>query len=118
MKIYKGNMLKKISFYVAGNVQGVMFRQTFIRGAQKRKIKAGATNDSKKHHLVHCSLEGEESVVEEMINKLREVKPLNSWNAQVKELHFYDHFIKFSDHQVTTDNVNDYNWSPDVDFYL
>lgn len=111
-------MLKKVSFYVTGNVQGAMFRQTFVRGAQKRKIKGGATNDSRNHHLVHCSLEGEESVVEEMISKLREVKPLNSWNAQVNELHFYDHFIEFSDYQVTTDNVNDYHWSPDVDFYL
>ncbi len=110
--------MKKVSFYVTGNVQNVMFRQTFIRGAQKRKIKGGATNDSKNHHLVHCSLAGKESVVDEMINKLREGKPINSWNAYVDELHLHDHFIAFSDHQVNTDNVNDYHWSSDVDFYL
>jgi acylphosphatase len=110
--------LKKVSFYVTGNVQGAMFRQTFIRGAQKRKIKGGATNDSKDHHLVHCSLAGEESVVEEMMNKLREGNPLNSWNAQVDALHLHDHFIEFSDHQVNTDNVDNYHWSPEVDFYL
>jgi acylphosphatase len=110
--------LKKVSFYVTGNVQEVMFRQTFIRGSLKRKIKGGVTNDSKNHHLVHCSLEGEESVVDEMMNKLREGKPINSWNAQVDELHLYDHFIEFSDHQVNTDNVDDYNWLLGVDFYL
>jgi acylphosphatase len=110
--------LKKVSFYVTGNVQDVMFRQTFIRGALKRKITGGVTNDSANHHLVHCSLEGEESAVDEMINKLREGKPLNSWNAQVAELHFYDHFIEFSGHQVNTDNVDKYNWLPGVDFYL
>ena len=110
--------MKKVSFYVTGNVQNVMFRQTFIRGSLKRKIKGGVTNDSKNHHLAHCSLEGEESVVDEMINKLREGKPINSWNAQVEELHLYNHFIEFSDHQVNTDNVDNYNWSPGVDFYL
>ena len=103
---------------MTGNVQNVMFRQTFIRGSLQRKIKGGVTNDSKNHHLAHCSLEGEESVVDEMINKLREGKPINSWNAQVEELHLYNHFIEFSDHQVNTDNVDNYNWSPGVDFYL
>ena len=53
-----------------------------------------------------------------MINKLREGKPINSWNAQVEELHLYNHFIEFSDHQVNNDNVDNYNWSPGVDFYL
>lgn len=110
--------MKKISFYVTGNVQGVMFRQTFIRGSLKRKIKGGVTNDSKDHHLVHCSLAGEKLAINEMLNKLRERKPINSWNAQVDELHLYDHFIEFSDHQVNTDNIDDYNWSSDVDFYL
>lgn len=103
---------------MTGNVQNVMFRQTFIRGSLKRKIKGGVSNDSKDHRLVHCSLQGEASVVDEMINKLREGKPINSWNAQVNELHLYDHFIEFSDHQVNTDNVKKYNWTLGVDFYL
>lgn len=103
---------------MTGKVQGVMFRQTFIRGSLKRKIKGGVTNDSHNHHLVHCSLEGEASVVDEMINKLREGKPINSWNAQVDELHLYGHFIEISDHQVNTDNVDEYSWSPNVEFYL
>jgi hypothetical protein len=31
-------------FIAIGKVQGVMFRQTIMRGAMKRGIKAGATN--------------------------------------------------------------------------
>ena len=110
--------MKKISFYVTGKVQGVMFRQTFIRGSLKRKIKGGVTNDAKNHHMVHCSLAGDASAVDELMNKLREGKPINSWNAQVEELHLHDYFIEFSDHQVNTGNVDDYDWSPDVAFYL
>ena len=30
------------SFEVFGKVQGIMFRQTFIRGLQKRKLQGGA----------------------------------------------------------------------------
>ena len=33
------------SFEVHGKVQNVMFRQTFIRGAMKRHLSGGATND-------------------------------------------------------------------------
>lgn len=95
-----------------------MFRQTFIRGAQKRKLKAGATNDANNRDRVHCSLAGEAAVVDEMIKTLRERKPINSWNAYVEELHLYDHFVEISEHQVTTENVNRFHWSPNVEFYL
>jgi len=108
----------KLSFYVTGNVQNVMFRQTFIRAAQKRNIKAGASNDTHDPKRVHCSLIGEAEVIGEMIDKLREGKPINSWNAFVEELHLYDYFIELSEHQVTTENVGQFNWSPNVEFYL
>ena len=95
-----------------------MFRQTFIRGAQKRKLQAGATNDANDNNRVHCSLAGEGAGVDDMINTLQAGKPINSWNACVEELHLYDHFIEISEHQVTTENVNRYHWSPNVEFYL
>ncbi len=66
-----------------------MFRQTFIRAAIKRNLKGGASNDAKNHQQVHCSLEGNELAVNEMINKLQEGKRINSWNAYVNELHYY-----------------------------
>lgn len=110
--------LKKMSFYVTGNVQDVMFRQTFIRAAHKRKLQGGATNDATDSARVHCTLIGDASAVDELIARLRSVKPINSWNAYVETLHVYDHFIALSEHQVTTDNVNQFNWSTSVDFYL
>ena len=51
-----GDNMKK-SFEVFGKVQGIMFRQTFIRGALKRKITGGVTNDSANHHMVHINSE-------------------------------------------------------------
>ncbi|MBX3628527.1 MAG: acylphosphatase [Nitrosomonas sp.] len=110
--------MKKISFYVTGNVQGVMFRQTFLRAAKKRKLKGGASNDAQDHARVHCSLIGNEAAIDEMINKLRSGKPINSWNAYVEALHPHDHFIELSKHQVSTENINQFPWPPNVDFYL
>ncbi|MCB1937188.1 MAG: acylphosphatase [Nitrosomonas sp.] len=108
----------KLSFYVIGNVQNVMFRQTFVRAAIKRKLKAGASNDEQDLQRVHCSLSGDATIIDEMLSKLLEGKPINSWNAYVDELHQYDYFIELSEHQVTTDNVGQFNWSPNVEFYL
>ncbi|SES71107.1 Acylphosphatase [Nitrosomonas marina] len=110
--------MKKISFYVTGNVQNVMFRQTFIRGAQQRKLAGGASNDAADTNRVHCSLVGDAAVIDEMIGKLQAGKPINSWQARVESLHVYDHFIELFEHQVTTDNVSRFNWSPNVEFYL
>jgi len=108
----------KLSFYVIGNVQNVMFRQTFNRAAKKRKLKAGASNDAEDPQRVHCSLIGDETVIHELLNKLREGEPINSWNAYIDELHYHDYFIELSEHQVTTDNVGRFNWSSNVEFYL
>ncbi len=95
-----------------------MFRQTFIRAAKNRKLKGGASNDERNQQLVHCSLEGDEEVIDNLIQLLKTVQPLNSWGAAVQALQSYDDFIEFSDHQVTTDNVSGFNWAPNVVFYL
>ena len=47
------------TFLVKGNVQGIMFRQTVIRGAKKRALKAGATNDPDDRNIVRFTLEGD-----------------------------------------------------------
>ncbi len=110
--------MKKISFYVTGNVQGVIFRQTFLRAAKERKLKGGASNDARDHTRVHCSLSGDAAAIDELIHKLRSGKPINSWNAYVEELHLYDHFIELSEHQVSTAHSHPFAWPPNVDFYL
>lgn len=103
---------------MTGNVQNVMFRQTFIRGAQQRKLEGGASNDAADTNRVHCSLVGDAAAIDEMIGKLQAGKPINSWQARVESLHVCDHFIELFEHQVTTDNVSRFNWSPNVEFYL
>lgn len=95
-----------------------MFRQTFIRAAIKRELTGGASNDAENHQLVHCSLEGDDAVVDELIAKLRAGQPLNSWGAVVRDLQFYPSFIEFSKHQVTTDNVRRFDEPTNVEFYL
>jgi len=95
-----------------------MFRQTFIRGALKRKLQGGASNDTQDPNRVHCTLVGDETVVDDMMDRLQTGHPINSWNARVEALHIYNHFIDLSEHQVTTNNVNRFNWSPNVEFYL
>lgn len=45
-------------------------------------------------------------------------KDLNSWGAHVDKLEELSSGIAFEDHQVNTDNVDNFNWSPNVTFYL
>lgn len=89
-----------------------------MRGAQKRKLRGGASNDILDHNRVYCSLIGDEAIVDEMLDRLRAGCAVNSWNARVEILHLCEHFIDLSEHQVTTDNVNRFNWSSNVEFYL
>ena len=109
------------SFDVHGKVQNVMFRQTFIRGAIKRHLSGGATNDPEDKGRVLCMLEGEEKEVEDYINFLEEKKVINSWGATVEKI------VKIvqgreerpiEDYEVTTQNVDHFNWSPNVEMYV
>lgn len=103
-------------FVVKGNVQGVMFRQTLIRGAQKRKLEAGATNLSTGE--VSFVLEGDESQIEDIISYLKSGKKINSWDARIDEVNEIEEGIPFDNHTVTTQNVDTFNWSEDIEMYL
>ncbi len=105
-------------FKVVGNVQGVMFRQTLIRGAYKRGLKAGATNlvDGS----VSFTLIGDIQMIDEIISFFKSRKPINSWKAKVDELFELSEQdgIVFEKHEVTTENVDTFNWSEGVEMYL
>jgi acylphosphatase len=105
-------------FRVEGKVQGVMFRQTFIRAAQKRGLTGAATNMP--DGSVSCFLSGTESEIKELLNGLQSGQEINSWGAQVERLVSLtpESGLAFDKHQVTTANVDSYNWSPDVEMYL
>ncbi len=103
------------TFLAKGRVQGVMFRQTIIRGAQKRKLKAGASNLSGGNE-VRFTLEGDNDLIQEMIDFIKSGRPINNWNARIDEL--IEEKNPDANYQVTTENVDTMNWSPNVEMYL
>jgi acylphosphatase len=105
-------------FRVEGKVQGVMFRQTFIRAAQKRGLTGAATNLP--DGSVSCFLSGSEAEIKELLNGLQSGQEINSWGAKVEQLIVLtpESGQAFDKQQVTTANVDSYNWSPDVEMYL
>ena len=105
------------SFEVFGKVQGIMFRQTFIRGLQKRNISGGATNDPQNKNRVTLSIDASPEVIETLINDLTKTAPLNSWGAVIESFNEILP-IELKDHEVTTDNVDQFKWTPGVKFYF
>ncbi len=108
----------KESFKVFGKVQGIMFRQTFIRSCHRRGLVAGATNNTENRDLVTCSVEGETNEVYKLKNDLLELKELNSWGSHVERLEVMEDFQEISAHEVTTDNVDSFKWTDGVKFFL
>ena len=101
-----------------GKVQNVMFRQTFIRALQTRGLRGGATNSEKDNNEVTITMEGDSKMIEELENKLKTKEKLNSWGALVEKYQELPEVIPVDHHQVTTNNVDSFNWSPNVEMYL
>ena len=108
----------KKSFEVFGKVQGIMFRQTLMRSCHRREISAGATNDSNNRDRVTFSLDCEEAKIHSLCKDLIELDRLNTWGANATKLNELNTFILLSEHQVTTDNVDDFKWTEGVEFFL
>ncbi|MHC4547752.1 MAG: acylphosphatase [Planctomycetota bacterium] len=111
-------MIVERSARARGRVQGVMFRQTFVRGLLKRGLEGGASNSPGDRREVTVTLSGEAEMIEEVIARMRREEPLNSWGAHVESVELLDEVIPIEQHQVTTANVDDFPWSTGVDFYL
>lgn len=106
------------SYAVFGLVQRVMFRQTFIRGLIKRGLKGGATNDHRDASRVTLTIEGPREQAQELVEELAKIAPLNSWGAKVDRWEELTDSIEIHKHQVTTENVDQFNWSDGVEFYF
>lgn len=111
-------MIVERSGRARGRVQGVMFRQTFVRALQRRHLEGGASNSRDDRREVTFTVRGEESAVEELLGRLASGAALNSWGAHVEEMEILGDAIPVASHDVTTDNVDDFAWSPDVEFYV
>lgn len=107
-----------VYFKVSGKVQGVMFRQTFIRARQSRELKGAASNLS--DGTVSCYISGDANMIDNLVTNLHSGNEINSWGAYVEKLIPISDLegIPFAKHQVTTANVDAFNWSTDVDMYL
>ena len=106
------------SFIVFGKVQNVMFRQTFIRGLQKRNLRGGATNISDDEKTVSITIDASKEKAKEVVQNLLELKVINSWNATVEKIEEIPDSIPIDTHQVTTENVDEIKWSEGVEFYF
>jgi acylphosphatase len=94
-----------------------MFRQTVIRGAHRRELKAGATNLPGGTEVA-ITLDGDDASIDEMVETARKLQTLNSWGASIKTLTELESGGDIEEHQVTTENVDDFSWNPNVDMFL
>eukprot|EP01087_Luapelamoeba_hula_P003242 TRINITY_DN13040_c0_g1_i1.p1 TRINITY_DN13040_c0_g1~~TRINITY_DN13040_c0_g1_i1.p1 ORF type:complete len:112 (-),score=23.90 TRINITY_DN13040_c0_g1_i1:226-561(-) len=105
-------------FQARGKVQNVMFRQTLMRGAQKRGITAGATNTPSDASLVTFTLSGDKDKVNEVVEFIRAGNELNEWGAKVSDLKEEDDGTPVLQHEVNTSNVDSIQWTTGVAMYL
>lgn len=110
-------MEKTKYFIVYGKVQGVMFRQTLIRAAQKRNLEAGATNSDDGKNVEFC-LSGDEKMIQEIIDFLKSGQDINSWSPKINEVQELPSGKSISEHEVSTDNVDNFKWSTDIEMFL
>ncbi|ETV99397.1 hypothetical protein H310_08101 [Aphanomyces invadans] len=103
---------------VQGQVQKVMFRQTLIRAMIKRGLTGGASNNRQQRDVVDITMDGDTDVIDDLVEALRTTKPLNSWGAQVDTIKVLPSGVAVDAHQVTTTNVDDRSWNPNVEMYL
>ena len=104
-------------FKLVGNVQRVMCRQTLMRAARKRGLRAGATNEP--DGSVSLTLCGPHGAVAALANTLAEGGPLNSWGARVAALSEEAAGRAVDAHQGHTGNVDEeIRWNPNVEFYI
>jgi acylphosphatase len=103
------------TFLVEGEVQGVMFRQTLIRAAQRRNLKGGATNLPNRSQ-VRFTLEGDNEKIQEIISFLESGRPINDWDARI--ISVSEEPGPAPQHEVTTENVDKFRWSQNVKMFL
>jgi hypothetical protein len=95
-----------------------MFRQTLMRAAQREGLEAGATNVRSDKSLVHFTLIGEQRKIDRIVHFMRSGQALNSWGATVTSLEPIANPESLDHYQVTTANVDNRDWNPNVTMYL
>lgn len=111
-----GNQTVYLTVY--GVVQGVMFRQTFLRACYKRHIVGGATNHPDDLHRVECSMTGDPLLIQEIIDKMKSGEKLNSHYAFVEKVVRNEKGLDPLQHAANTETVECDREFQGVNFYL
>ena len=107
-----------VHYRARGRVQRIMFRQTMIRAALKRGLEAGVSNNPRRRDIVYIALKGTAERIKDMVEWLTSGKDLNNWGSRVDALEEEHTSRLLVDYQVNTNNVNDFNWNPNIVMYL
>lgn len=110
--------METVYLVARGTVQNVMFRQTVIRAAITLGLTAGATNNKEDFGCVDLSLSGPKEKIENLISKLETGKELNSWGAKVSSLERVESGWDPLLHKVNTSTIDNFDWDPNVEFYI
>lgn len=107
-----------VHYRARGRVQRIMFRQTMIRAALKRGLKAGVSNDPGRRDVVFIVLQGTVECIADMVAWMTSGEDLNNWGSRVETLEEEQTSRLLDDYQINTNNVNDFNWNPNITMYL
>lgn len=107
-------------FRVEGKVQKVMFRQTLTRAMLKYGLKGGASNRKDDVNAVDVTLCGDAKKIKELMDRVGNGRPINDWGATATRVieKEYDPKDDWKEHKVTTENVDTFNWNPNVKMFI
>ena len=105
-------------FKAKGKVQNIMFRQSLVRGLEKRGLEGGASNCSRDRNTAYFCLKGDHDKIEKLIDFLKSGIKLNNWDCHIKEITELSIDKSLKNYEVTTENVNNFNWNPNIIMYL
>jgi acylphosphatase len=119
-------------FSLRGRVQGVMCRQTLVRGAARRGLRMGATNEL--DGSVSVTVEGRFVEIHALMARVGDGTELNSWGALADTVEEIQDCLgrgnhgwgprggprcrSIAKHQVTTENVDTFKWNKDVQMHI
>lgn len=108
-------------FAVYGVVQGVHFRQTFVRKAIELNLIAAAKNDREDFDKVFCYLEGPIKIIENYLKSLVNADQINSQGASIRKVEYINDdgpIPELSFFDIHSENINNYSWDPTVQILL
>lgn len=93
--------------------------QTVMRAAIRRDLTAAAENlKVPDRDQVLFFLQGDNDKINEIVDFMRSGKELNSWHARVERLEELEDGPPLESFKVNTANVDSFNWSQNVEFYI